>query len=70
MPQKTVSIRGGENAGRKIIYSNIVTFWEPLANWSGTGEITARTNISGAEPIVVLVQNANHGPIVASMVLR
>jgi len=70
VPEKTVSIEAGENAGRKIVYTNIVTEWRPLTQWNGRGTITANTVVTGAEPIVVLVQSLGLGPIIAAEVLR
>ncbi len=70
LPEKTVQIKRGENAGRRIIYSNIVTAWKPIANWSGRGEITASDVIKGNQPIVVIVQTAGNGPIIAAQALR
>ena len=34
-PEAKVKILHGENAGRDIVYHNIVTSWEKLADWSG-----------------------------------
>ena len=66
MPHKTVLIKAGENAGRKVVYSNVVTDWTPVLRWNGQGEVTTSTQISGDEPVVVLVQNEDFGPIVGA----
>ncbi len=70
LPEKTVEIRAGENAGRRIVYSNIVSRWEPISVWNGRSDFMARKNIFGSEPVVVLVQTENYGPILAAEVLR
>ncbi|MBZ0129601.1 MAG: DUF1223 domain-containing protein [Rhodobacteraceae bacterium] len=70
MPEQTIRIRGGENAGREITYSNIVTSWKALARWSGRGRMIVRTEAAGSNPVVVLVQADNHGPILAARELR
>jgi hypothetical protein len=70
LPEAWVNIRAGENAGRKMRYTNIVTEWVSLTEWDGTGELTARTSVSGDQPIVILVQSVEHGPILAAEVLR
>jgi hypothetical protein len=69
-PEETVKILAGENAGREIVYANIVTFWRPIAQWNGEGRLELRANVSGAEPIVVLVQQEGPGKILAAKVLR
>jgi hypothetical protein len=70
VPERIVKIRGGENAGRDIIYTNIVTEWRPLTQWNGQGEISAKTYVTGSEPIVILVQTLGPGPIIAAHVLQ
>lgn len=69
-PERTIRIRGGENAGREITYSNIVTSWKALARWSGRDRMIVKTRAGGREPVVVLVQADNHGPILAARELR
>ncbi len=70
MPEETVQIRGGENAGRKIVYSNIVSDWRSIARWNGNSKMRTTTRVTGNEPIVVLIQLENYGPIVAAAELR
>ncbi len=70
VPEKIVKIRGGENAGRSITYSNIVTEWRPVTQWNGQGEISAKAHVTGSEPIVILVQSLGLGPIIAAHVLQ
>lgn len=68
-PERTISIRAGENAGRKILYSNIVTSWQPLKQWNGKGDITVRAKAAGSDKIVILVQALGMGPIIAAELL-
>lgn len=70
MPEAWVNIRGGENAGKRVLYANIVTEWEALAHWNGRGTFTAETPLKGGYPVVVLVQKVNYGPILAAGRLR
>lgn len=70
LPEETVKIRGGENAGRKIVYSNIVSDWRSIARWNGNSKMRTTTRVTGNEPIVVLIQLENYGPIVAATELR
>lgn len=38
LPESSVAILRGENAGREIVYHNIVTGWDVLKEWSGEAE--------------------------------
>jgi hypothetical protein len=69
-PQETVDIRRGENAGKQIIYSNIVTAFDQVAEWDGAGVMTIRATALGDDPVAVLVQQAGNGPIVGAAQLR
>jgi hypothetical protein len=69
-PEKLVKIRTGENAGKNLTYTNIVTDWQVLTQWNGRGEIMVDTKAQGDEPIVVLIQALKRGPILAAEVLR
>jgi hypothetical protein len=66
IPQATVRIEAGENAGRNILYSNIVTQWTQIGRWNGSDEITETTTLTGDEQVVVLVQAAGPGRILAA----
>jgi len=66
IPQATVRIEAGENAGRNILYSNIVTQWTQIGRWNGSDEITETTTLTGDEQVVVLVQAAVPGRILAA----
>ncbi len=70
LPERAVSIGRGENAGRTIAYSNIVTELTQLGIWNGLEPLNTKAVVSGDEPIVVLLQRAGHGPIVAAVSLR
>jgi len=69
-PERTVDIRRGENAGRELTYSNIVTSWDTVGVWSGQGALNLTANVSGNAPIVVIVQEAGPGAVLATTVLR
>ena len=69
-PAQTVSILRGENAGRNITYSNIVTDWHVLGTWDGAAPISMQSAAEGTEPVVVIVQEAGPGKILAAAVLR
>lgn len=69
-PSQSVSIRRGENAGREILYSNIVTSWQVLTEWNGRNALSMRAAAPGDQPVVVIVQSHGHGAILAAARLR
>ncbi len=70
MPSATVEIHRGENAGRTITYTNIVTDWRILGEWSGAEPVEMSTEVSGSDPAAVILQREGPGEIVAAAVLR
>ena len=69
-PEETVDVRRGENAGRTLTYSNIVTQWSAVGEWSGSRDLNMNVTISGNSPVVVIVQEPGPGAVMASAVLR
>lgn len=69
-PQETVDIRRGENAGQQLSYANIVTDWSTVGDWNGQSALDMTVNLSGAGPVVVIVQEPGPGAILASAQLR
>ena len=70
IPEKTVDIGRGENAGRRITYSNVVTDWQVLGSWDGSSALRMRADAPGADPVVIVVQKAGHKAILAATRLR
>ncbi|KQB98302.1 hypothetical protein AL073_05345 [Loktanella sp. 1ANDIMAR09] len=70
LPEKTVDIRRGENAGRNLTYANIVTSWDVVAEWDGRSPLALEADAEGDNPIVVILQQSTDGPIVGAAVLR
>ncbi|MBM9595238.1 DUF1223 domain-containing protein [Roseitranquillus sediminis] len=70
LPERTVEIERGENAGKTLTYHNIVTRWETIAEWDGRDPLSLSHAVPGDEPAVVLVQAARYGPILAAARLR
>ena len=65
IPRAVVDIRRGENAGRTIVYTNVVTKITDVARWDGRAPQTVRVrNID--EPVAVLVQRGEAGSILAA----
>lgn len=69
-PEETVEIEHGENAGRVIRYSNIVTDWAPIAEWDGRQPLTMDAAAPGSDAAVVIVQEKGPGAILAAARLR
>jgi len=70
LPQATVDIRRGENAGRTLTYANIVTAWDAIASWDGRTPLNLTATVGGSDAIVVLVQQSGHGAILGAAQLR
>lgn len=64
-PSATVDIRRGENAGRTLTYSNIVTDWKVLQEWDMRSPLSLTVPMQGDQPAVVLIQRNRHGPVQA-----
>jgi len=69
-PEVVVDVRRGENAGRQLTYSNIVTDWQSVGEWSGQGPLDLTASVNGSSPLVVIVQEAGPGAVLATAVLR
>lgn len=65
-PEMTVDIKRGENAGRSITYSNIVTSWELVGKWAGDAPLDLSARAEGADAVVVILQTPGPGPIIAA----
>lgn len=69
-----VSIKRGENAGRKVTYYNVVKEMTPLGMWTGSAVHFAlpRTDLKarGYEKCAVLLQAGNAGPIIGAAELK
>ncbi len=69
-PKATVSIRRGENAGRKLDYHNTVNKMVEVAKWNGASDYRASVQMPDDAPVVVLVQAKGAGPILGAARLR
>lgn len=56
MPEATVAIERGENAGKTVNYRNIVTGWETLGDWAGVEPLEVSIPLEGDAPAVVFIQ--------------
>ncbi|MDG1183097.1 MAG: DUF1223 domain-containing protein [Tateyamaria sp.] len=69
-PQRSAHITRGENAGHTMPYANVTENWTVLAEWDGTTALALTSVVEGDKPVVVLVQQDQHGPILAAVRLR
>jgi hypothetical protein len=70
LPEATVNIRRGENAGKTITYHNVVTSWENVARWQAMQPFELATPASGPQPAVVVVQGEGPAEVLAVAELR
>ena len=70
IPERTVKIGRGENAGRTMTYRNIVSSWQTLRSWDGAAALAFDAAAPGDDPVVVIVQSPGPGPILAAARLR
>jgi len=66
----TVDILHGENAGKTITYANIVTGWERVGSWDGTGEFVLTADLPDDGPLALVVQAQGPGEVLAAFRLR
>ncbi len=64
-PEATVKIARGENAGTTITYTNIVTSWERLGSWDGTGTFEVNAPAPSGGPRAVIVQEDGPGRVLS-----
>lgn len=70
MPEATVTIESGENAGRTITYTNIVSELVKLAEWDTHQPLVLDVKWPEGVPVAVLLQYPDFGTIEAVAQLR
>lgn len=66
LPQAMVEIQRGENAGKTVSYHNVVTSWQPVAEWSGQQAFEMVADVPGEDPVVVIIQSEGPSEILAA----
>lgn len=66
IPSAPVDIGSGENGGKRIEYTNVVTDWTTIGRWDGESEETFEVEDIGEDPVAVIVQRSHYGPVVAA----
>ena len=69
MPSGEVSIASGENAGRDITYTHVVTGWQTIARWNGRDPVSLEVPAPPEDQAVVIVQRTKAGPVLAASAL-
>lgn len=62
IPGARVDILHGENAGKTVNYTDIVTGWRTVADWDGASPTHLTIEVDGDDKAVLLVQEALPGP--------
>ena len=65
-PHNEVNIAYGERAGTVSQHFNVVTSWQVVGEWDGQAPMRFRVIPQQDTPHVVIVQQADHGPILAA----
>ena len=68
--EETVEITRGENRGKTLSYANIVREFRTLGRWDGASPLDLKADAPGDLPVVVLIQQSGHGPILGAAALR
>ena len=66
VPEETVAIEAGENAGQTVTYSNIVSDWQTIGQWDGRSTADFVYRGAGDGPFAVIVQRVRMGPVLAA----
>jgi hypothetical protein len=69
-PLRTVDITRGENNGRTVDYSNVVTAWSILGEWAVSEPLVLTVPPKTQGPAVVILQRKDAGAIMAAAHLR
>ena len=69
-PEATVAIGRGENEGREVTYSNIVTDWQAVADWPGLAPLELTAEAVGPDPVVVIVQTEGPADVLAATLVK
>jgi hypothetical protein len=70
MPTHVTEVEAGENRGKILNHTNIVTSWERVGEWSGQNNWQVEHAVTGGSMAAVIVQAADNGPILAARKLH
>lgn len=69
-PTETVQIERGENSGKAITYTNVVTSWTVVGKWDGATALAMQVPVQGNAGLAVILQAEGPAEIVAAAALR
>ena len=69
-PERTANITRGENAGHELSYANVTEDWKILRQWDGRTALEVEATAPGDMPLVVMIQEGRHGPILAAAQIK
>ncbi|MFD0860389.1 DUF1223 domain-containing protein [Roseovarius aquimarinus] len=70
LPERTVSIDHGENAGHTYSYMNIVTDLSELGRWDPAQPLSMKVRVPQDAKIAVILQRPGYGPVEAAALLE
>ncbi|WP_299144873.1 thioredoxin family protein [uncultured Tateyamaria sp.] len=68
--ERTANITRGENAGHTLSYANVTQDWKILQEWDGVTDLSLEAQAPGDYPLVVMIQEGRHGPILAAAQIK
>jgi hypothetical protein len=66
IPSHESMITRGENRGETYTYTNIAHSWHVAGSWDGQAALDLSLDVDGDDPVVVLLQEAGAGKIIAA----
>ena len=66
IPEVSVSIQRGENRGRTILYTNVVTSWTRTMTWNGQKAKQLSGPVDSTAHLVAVLQDGATGPVIAA----
>lgn len=69
-PEVVREIEKGENAGKTVVYRNVVTDWRVAGTWDTARPLALDVTVQGDAPVVVIVQDGANGPVLGAARLR
>lgn len=68
-PKARVDVKRGENSGKVLTYTNVVTHWQVLTDWNGRSPLRLQVP-RGDEPGAIIVQREGFDEVLAAARLR
>jgi hypothetical protein len=69
-PNQVSEIKAGENRGKTLKHTNVVTSWERVMEWDGKSDLSFEQPMGNGTLAAVIVQAVDNGPILAARKLH